>query len=422
MAKNPHHDSAVTHTVYDSADVDSRRTNISIYGLIFVIMVSVGRVQEIIPGLSALKLGKVAFGVAFILYFVSPKRNEVHLLSTPQMKYFSALFLLGLISTPFSIWLYKSFNFMFFGFSTTLILVILVIKIVISYEDIKKVAWCIVVSISLLSIIAMLAGGGGKRISASALYDPNDMALVLVLFLPLFYFMMKNEKAICRLLLASAFILLLVAIMETQSRGGFVGLITVLIGIILKERFSWMKILVVGSMLFFVFSVFAPAGYTERLSSIFIPEKDYNRTAQGGRIEIWKRGLQIILDNPLLGVGPAVFVIAEGAKHEENGLSGRWMTAHNSFIQIGAELGITGLILFIMILFSSIRSLRRTLREIPNDSELCWLLNSLEIGFFGFISTAFFLSQAYSAALYLLVGLTIVVVHLAGLNHRLHAS
>lgn len=404
------YDSTVSHTMTTCVADDAHRINIAIYGVIFIILVTVGRVQEIIPGLMALKLGKVSFVLALVLYFISPTRGEISLFSTPQMKYFSALLLLGFVSIPFSLWPVMSFNFMVYSFATTYLLVFLVIKVVTTYADLKKIAWTVVISIILLSLIALLEGG--KRISSSSTYDPNDMALVILLFTPLIYFMMKNAQTISKLLLSLILIISLTSIVMTQSRGGFLGLIVIIFGILIKEHFNLKKLLFVATALFVAFFYFAPEGYSDRLSSIFIAEKDYNRTAQGGRIEIWKRGLAIMIENPLLGVGPASFVIAEGAKHEEHGLTGRWMTAHNSFVQIGAELGIAGLVFFVMILYTSISSLRRALRKLPADSELCWLINSLELGFYGYITASFFLSQAYITAFFLLVGLTIVVVHL----------
>lgn len=413
MANDFYSDNAASQALsgYDAAE--NRRTNIAVYGLIFVIMVSVGRVQEIIPGLSVLKLGKVAFGLAFILYFVSPKRSDIHVFSAPQMKYALAIFLLGLASTPFSYWPGKSFNFMVFNFFNTLVLLFLLIKIANTYADLKKLVWGIIVSISLLGITALLSGG--VRASAGGSYDPNDLALVLVLFLPLFYFSMKNEQGTLRLILASASIVSIAAIMATQSRGGFIGLVTVVAGILIKERFNFIKLLLVGSTLFIAFSVLAPPGYSERISTIFNPQEDYNMTEGGGRIEIWKRGLQLMKENPLLGVGPAAFEVAEGSTHidENTGNTGKWSTAHNSFVQIGAELGIPGLMLLVMIMVSSIRSLKRLHRELPKNSELRWLVNALEVGIYGYIINGFFLSQAYSSALFLLVGLTVVVVNQA---------
>ena len=397
-----------------SGTILEKRANIAIWGLILVIMVSVGRIQEIIPALVALKLGKVSFGLAIVLYFVSPKQSEIKFFSTSQIKYIVALFLLGLVSTPFSFWPGQSFNFMVFLFSYSLVLFFLLIKVATTNSDLKIIVWGGGISIVLHGLKALMSGverasaGGGS-------YDPNDLAFVLVLFLPLFYFSMKNERGMPRLFMASFLIISLAAIMATQSRGGFLGLLAVLLGIAICEKINIVKMVFGSGVLLLVFLIISPTGYVDRMSTMLSPEQDYNRTESGGRIEIWKRGIQLMMENPVLGVGPAAFEVAEATKHTDvvTGISGKWSVAHNSFVQIGTELGIPGLVLFIMILVLSIRSLRRLRRELPEDSELRWLVNALEVSFYGYIVSGFFLSQAYSAALYLLLGLTVAVVNMS---------
>lgn len=403
-------DNAVSNAMFDLDSVEKRRTNIAIYGLIFVVMVSLGRIQEIIPGLAVLKLGKMSFGLAFLLYFVTPKQSDVNVFSSPQMKYVLGLFLLGFISTPFSYWPAKSFNFMIFQFFSQLVLLFLLVKIARTAADLNKIAWGIVVSMTFLGIMALMSGGA--RVSTSSTYDPNDLALVLVIFLPLFCLMLKNKHGGPRILLMASLVITLMAIMATQSRGGFIGMVTVLLGVAIKEKMNLVKMVLVGGVIMLAFSNFAPDGYGERISTIFSPGEDYNMTGSAGRIEIWKRGLKLMAENPLLGVGPAAFEVAEGAKHAE-GDAGKWSAAHNSFVQIATELGITGLILFMMMLVTSIRSLRGLLQELPADCELRWLVNSLELGFYGYVTSGFFLSQAYASVLFLLVGLTIAVVRQA---------
>ena len=71
-----------------------------------------------------------------------------------------------------------------------------------------------------------------------------------------------------------------------------------------------------------------------------------------------------MLANPLFGVGPEQFPAAEGtlspfAERQQFGIGVRWNAAHNSFIQIGAELGLPGLALFIAIIASAFAALRR---------------------------------------------------------------
>ena len=390
-----------------------QRTNTALYGLIFVIMVSVGRIQEVIPGLQALKLGKVAFGLLFILYFVSPKRNDIQVFSSSQMKYVLALFLLGLVSTLFSVWPGESMHFMLFNFLYSVVLIFMLIKIATTLADMKKIVWGIVISLVVLGVIALLSRS--ERVSSGGgSYDANDLAFVMVLFLPLFYFSMKNELGVRRLFLAFALIISLATITATQSRGGFLGLLTVFFAISLLERVNLGKMIAGGFIILLLIMVIAPAGFGERMSSILKPNEDYNMSEEGGRITIWRRGIQLMMANPLLGVGPSVYAVAEGALHTDisTGLSGKWSAAHNSFIQVGAEFGIPGLVLFIMILVKSIRSLRKLRRELPEDAEMRWLVNALEVGFYGYIVSGFFLSQAYSAAFFLLVGLTVAVINM----------
>jgi len=81
------------------------------------------------------------------------------------------------------------------------------------------------------------------------------------------------------------------------------------------------------------------------MHTIIKPEEDYNRTAEEGRVKIWKRGIGYMMLHPVFGVGAANFPVAEGtisplAGRTEVGLGVKWGAAHDSFVQIGAELGI----------------------------------------------------------------------------------
>lgn len=413
--------SEMTRNEFDAqpAAITGTQANIAIYGVVFVIMVSVCRIHEVIPGLAVLKLGKVAFGLAVVLYLISPKRNDLQFISSQQIKYICYLFLLGLLSTLFSFWPGKSLNFMFFNFLSSLVLLFLLTKVTATYADLKKIFWGIAVSLTLLGL-KTLSSDAERATSGGGSYDSNDMAFIMVVFLPTFYFHVKNELGIRRWLLVLMMIIAFAVIISTQSRGGFLGLVSILVAIAMKEKVGLFRFAVFCGILALAFSFFAPVGYSERITSIFKPHEDYNMTDGGGRIEIWKRGFQLMLENPVLGVGPFVFEVAESTKHidESTGTTGKWSVAHNSFVQIGTELGFPGLLLFIMILVTSIRSLRRLQRDLPKDAELYWIINALEVGFYGYIVCGFFLSQAYSAALFLLVGLTVVVSNMVDLKRK----
>src|SRR2546422_9855684 len=97
------------------------------------------------------------------------------------------------------------------------------------------------------------------------------------------------------------------------------------------------------------------------------PDRDYNTTSETGRLKIWERGLNYMAGRPVLGVGAGNFPVAEGtisplARLQERGIGVRWGAAHNSFLQVGAELGIPGLLLFIGLIATTFMSLRRAAR------------------------------------------------------------
>jgi O-antigen ligase len=111
-----------------------------------------------------------------------------------------------------------------------------------------------------------------------------------------------------------------------------------------------------------------------------------------------------MLDNPILGVGPGNFATAEGtlsplAERQMWGIGVRWNAPHNSFVQVAAELGIPGLTLYIAVIASAFRALRRATPLTP----------ALTASLLGFVVGSFFLSLAYSDMFYTLVALAVGV-------------
>jgi O-antigen ligase len=71
-----------------------------------------------------------------------------------------------------------------------------------------------------------------------------------------------------------------------------------------------------------------------------------------------------MLRYPVFGVGPHNFQTAEGrlspfVDRQQLGIGVRWNAPHNSFIQVGAKVGIPGLVLFAAVLASTFGELGR---------------------------------------------------------------
>jgi O-antigen ligase len=252
------------------------------------------------------------------------------------------------------------------------------------------------------------------RLSGAYTYDPNDIALIAVVTLPLVIWWILESRGIIRVLLLVSLPLMLDTIFKTDSRSGALGLAAVVLGLFLTlrrrgmpKRVAWMPKAIVAAGVVTV--IMLPADYRARLSSIS-SEDDYNRYSKTGRIEIWKRGMRYALANPVFGVGIDNFNTAEGhlSGLREPGRGFKWSTAHNSFVLVFAELGIPAGLLYIGLILQSIRTLSFGRIRGPPDAALfealvgiCWM---------GFVVSGFFLSFSYYDIVYVLFGLTAAVM------------
>jgi len=390
------------------------RVSTAIYGLMLLIMVYIGRIQELIPGLSKLSVGKVVFALSILLFIVSPRDRRKSVTGNIQIKYIIGIFICSIISVPFSYWVGGSLNFILQDAVKTLIFFFLIISAVNNFSEIDKIVWAIAFSVFALSLTVIISGGEG-RLSASSTYDPNDLAFVLVTFMPIIYFFMKQKSGALKILLLVTLVMMLVATLATESRGGVVGLIVISIVILKKQGKNLKQIIPLLVVMAIIINMFASTSFWDRMSTMLNPKSDYNMTAGGGRIEIWKSGLKMMIRRPLTGVGINAFEVAEGSTHVDlaTGFSGKWNSPHNSFVQIGAELGLIALFLFIKLLYSSIKAIRecRVLNRLGPTSR--WFLDGTEVAFYGFIVTGFFLSQAYGSVLYILVALAVLAQKLS---------
>src|SRR5947207_12575657 len=265
--------------------------------------------------------------------------------------------------------------------------------------------------------------GADGRLRDVAYYDVNDLALLIVCTLPLVLYLWRRPAGLwSRVLLAAGTVFLMVTLGKTGSRGGFLGFLTVggylllrLRGVSTLQRVTTVALL--GTLLVAV----ASDKYFERIQTILDLSTDYNWSGKSetGRVEIWKRGTGYMLDHPFLGLGPGAFPVAEGTlapealEQRRYGRGFKWSAPHNSFIQVGAELGVGGLVLFIALLAGAFRTLAR-LRRAPVP-ELAVVAQIFTASLIAFVVTASFLSQAYSAYLYTLLGMILGLAKIVSL-------
>lgn len=178
----------------------------------------------------------------------------------------------------------------------------------------------------------------------SVFANPNILAEYLIMIIPLsislFWYTKKIHK---KLIFAATSAILIVALILTLSRGGWIGFaFSALIFIILVEKRFLLSIIPIGLAGVF----FLPESIMNRILSI----GNLTDSSNAYRITMWKITLDIIKDHPIAGVGLGHIPFKETFESYIRTMP--IYHAHNTYLEIAAELGIPGLIAFLFLLFT----------------------------------------------------------------------
>lgn len=241
----------------------------------------------------------------------------------------------------------------------------------------------------------------------SFIADNNDLGLALNMVLPMFLFMAREEdNKKLKFLLWVVFIMSIVSILLTYSRGGFLALGAVIFILLLKSN---KKIL---AALLAAFSLIAaiyllPAKWQERMHSIKEYEQDESAM---GRINAWHFAWNLAQARPLTGGGFQTFrphLFLRYAPNPEN-----YHDAHSSYFEVLGEHGFIALGLFLALLASCFLSLKRLQRESACLKEKVWLNNyahMLEVSLAAYMVGGAFLGRAYFDLFFEIVAIIIML-------------
>jgi O-antigen ligase len=269
-----------------------------------------------------------------------------------------------------------------------------------------------------LVVLTRYSVGTSGRLGDLAYYDANDLGLLLICTLPLAEWgAFHGARTVTRIAAVCALPVFLLTIVKTGSRGAFVGLVAVVAyGIFANRSAPLRRRFQLGVVVALLLVGTAGAQYWTFISTMFHPTEDYNWTgnSSSGRMDVWQRGIGYMVANPITGVGIGAFPVAEGTISPLAGLQDydigvKWSAAHNSFVQVGAELGIPGLLVFLALVLTGLRSARRSVRLglALGDDRAASMGDALAASLVGYVVSGFFLSQGYSSFAYSLIGIAI---------------
>ena len=236
------------------------------------------------------------------------------------------------------------------------------------------------------------------------MFDANDLGMVMVMNIPLAALCAESSRGLPRWVALGVIFASLGVITLTGSRGAFLGLaaVSTCLFFVLRRVPIYRRVASVAALVLGVV-MFAPAAYWTQMSTMLRPSEDYNAKAEIGRVAIAKRGFGYMRERPFSGVGINNFARAEGSRSGRAASKdgNRWIAPHNTFVQVGVELGFAGLTLWVALLYASSFSLFRLGRKLrqyslPESRFLEQCCRYVPVATIGFVVCSTFLSHAYS--------------------------
>jgi O-antigen ligase len=250
----------------------------------------------------------------------------------------------------------------------------------------------------LLSMWWFVNGGGhAGRATGYAVYgNSNDLGVLALLATAamLAIAQVADRQRLVRLAMIGMAGTTAVLITMTQSRAALIGLGLGLLPLLARLAMRNWKLLMAVPVALVLIVSFAPAGAWDRLSGLrnFDVSGDNQLDAEGSAGERWRiiqTASRITADNPLFGVGRGAYRMAHARYAPDMG----GKDTHNTYLNLAAETGLPGLLLYLTVIGSvigktagAIRQLKRVPATINRALMLQWLLG----GLIGFLAAATF--------------------------------
>ncbi len=405
------------------------RFDLAYAGLLCFTALMIARPQDKLTFLSALHLAELAAvtGLAALVFQrLSSGLSLVRV--TPEL--FAMVAFGGVIAatTPFSIWPGGSVALLTELYLKVLLIFVLLVATVTSVERLKRLLAVILAGTGYIGLLTLtdfarginLVENGRLAGSVKGIFgNPNDLAMNMVALMPFAMALAARGRTLHRIAAGSAGILMLLTIVLTRSRSGFVGLAAMLVVLLLvggriRRGFrAGILALVLASL------PFVPSSFWDRMSSIVNPASDETGSREA-RIVVAGEAWRVFVERPLTGVGAGQFKNYNPPWRQE-----RWREAHNVWLQVASETGVAGLTVFVFLVGSGIAAAARASRRLaalgsdPRKVEslsradrsvaasLKTLATAAMAGFAGWFACAMFASVAYNWTLYYLLGIAV---------------
>jgi O-antigen ligase len=365
-----------------------------------------GRPEDVIPGIGMIPMAKIAGGLALIGLLLSLMSGRVKQKFAPETKYVVGLFVWYCITIPFAAWRSGALNVVMTRLSKAVIVAVLVALVVKELWQLKRLVWVQATAVAGMTVMSLALHHtyGGRLVGAlgGVFENPNDLAINIALNWPIcvgFFFMARGLK---KVVWAIPVFAMLIGVELTYSRSGFLAIFLAAVLVIWEFaiRGRRLHLLLVAGLLGAVLLLAMPGHYVARLTSIVTGNEadSLDRGSREARKELLLNSIRTAVHNPVFGIGAGNFEVTAGS----------WHVAHNSYTELAAEAGIPALLLFLLMLYRTMRNIKMTRASTlyKIDPDVRGLTGGIWVSVAAYMISAFFASTEYSMYPYFLVAYT----------------
>ena len=397
---------------------------IGYFALLVYVFFYLSRTLEI-SGLGALKITLLLNLVWFSMALITG--GVFSFFSSRSGAFFTAFALWTLVSLPFSAWRGGSVETVTSVFRSLSIMGAIV-ALTVTGKWALRMIYGIGIGMGAASVAALFKGTVSARgrlaMDGGTLSDSNTLCLAVLMGMPMLWLMSRNARSTIGKLLPLCFVpTILYVAYRTGSRAGLLALLVMLILYFVRasgfKKAQMIALMVIGAAVLASSSdrLLKRFATIPGLSSEGAPADDDEAAAEGstdGRTYLFLKSLEYTLYNPLVGVGPGQFQVAEHAEAEAQNRKAAWHVTHNSYTEVSSECGIPALIFFLGAVFSAFRATSRVAKMPvrPGDKDAEDIRQGgayLQLSMITVMVGMFFLSLAYTGLIFIISGLAVAL-------------
>jgi len=362
--------------------------------------------SEFVGDLTVVKItGLLCFGYA--AFYLGVRPSMPLFFRTWQVRWAVLLCLIGMVSyvtvgaaVPLELSPFLSYLSFLALFLITLILV----------DSLQRLRWVILVAVGSMGYASLHILREWQKYGAfEAGYrpgwvtgDPNYYSLSALLCLPFGYYLLRPrqpqwERYFCLTCLG----LTVLGLTLASSRGGLLGLTASVLFAAWRSKHR-LKVTAAAVAVLIPLMALSPSSPLTRLLS---PDRS-DQESTDSRLALWNAGLKMIGRYPLTGIGVGNFKPLV-PKFLEPGQNIQFI-AHNTYLGIGAELGLPALGVFLaifMAVFRSTEAIRCSTRR-TGPLLVQRTAEGLQVGLIGYAVAIFFVSAEYQKLFWLMIFLS----------------